>query len=273
MSHRLRFLAPLTGRARSPCVTLLRLRESSFSSPTETTGMTEMERPSERLLRNVSFFRDLSAGALSLAAERMVRRSVRAGSILFRKGERARGVYVLIHGQVEIYRSTADGREQVLHVETPIQSLAELPVFDGGEYPASGRASEDSELYFLSLDDFQRLYREHPEIADAVIRNLGRRLRALVGVVEKISFRTVSGRVAKTLLELAERSGALREGGVFHLGRTQADLAHQLATSRESVARSLSGLRREGIIAQEGRRITILSVVGLEKVADPSAGR
>ncbi len=239
----------------------------------QTNGVLRMDRDSEGLLREVSFFRDLSAGALRLVGERMVRRSVRAGSVLFRKGERARGVYLLVRGRVEIYRSTADGREQVLHVETPVQSLAELPVFDGGEYPASGRASEDSVLYFLSLDDFQRLYREHPEIADAVIRSLGRRLRALVGVVEKISLRTVPGRVALTLVELADRSGALKDGGVFSLDRTQADLAHQLATSRESVARALGELRRDGVIAREGRRITILSVAELEKVAGSSSSR
>ena len=116
-------------------------------------------------LKGISFFQDLSPEPLALVCERMVRREVPAGSILFRKGEQARGVYVLVAGRVEIYRSTADGREQVLHTETPIQSVAELPVFDGGTYPASGRTAEDSELYFLSQDDFQRLYRQHPEIA------------------------------------------------------------------------------------------------------------
>jgi len=218
-------------------------------------------------LRSVSIFRELSPEAMEVVAARMIRRSVAEGSILFRKGETARGVYILVKGRVEIYRSTADGREQVLHSETPIHSVAELPIFDGGEYPASGRTAEDSEVYFLSLDDFQRLYREHPEIADAVIRNLGRRLRKLVRVVEKISLRSVPGRVAKTLLELAEKGGAAKDGGTFRLARTQAELAHELATSRESVARALGAMRTEGIIATEGGEVTILSLRGLEDVA------
>ncbi len=96
-------------------------------------------------LKGISFFQDLSPEPLALVCERMVRREVPAGSILFRKGEQARGVYVLVAGRVEIYRSTPDGREQVLHTETPIQSVAELPVFDGGTYPASGRTAEDSD--------------------------------------------------------------------------------------------------------------------------------
>jgi CRP/FNR family transcriptional regulator len=226
-----------------------------------------MTRNPAEVLRGVSFFRGLSPQALELVASRMVRRFAPAGTLLFRKGERARGVYLLVGGRVEIYRSTADGREQVLHSETPVQSVAELPIFDGGEYPASGRAAEDSELYFLSLDDFQRLYREHPEIADAVIRNLGRRLRALVSVVEKVSLRSVPSRVAKTLLELAERSGVLAEGGSFMVARTQSELAHELATSRESVARALSHLRKRRIIETSGREVTIRSVRGLEDLA------
>ena len=222
-------------------------------------------------LRKVSFFGDLSAEALEVVALRMVHRSAPAGTILFRKGEAARGVYLLVKGRVEIYRSTTDGREQVLHAETPVQSIAELPVFDEGEYPASGRTSEDSELYFLSRDDFERLYREHPEIADAVIRNLGRRLRNLVQVLEKVTLRSVPSRVAKTLLEAAENSGNLKEGGRFRLSRTQSALAQELATSRESVARALGDLRRNGVIETEGRKVTIRSLRGLEDVAQGEA--
>ena len=219
-------------------------------------------------LKGISFFQDLSKDALDLFSERMVLRRVPAGTILFRKGEQARGVYVLLEGRVEIYRSTADGREQVLHSEAPVQSVAELPVFDGGPYPASGRTVEDSQLYFLSQDDFQRLYREHPEIADAIIRNLGQRLRGLVNVVEKVSLRSVPGRVAKALMEQAERSGSAKDGGSFVLSGTQSDLAHELATSRESVARALGDLRRGGIISSEGRRVKILSLKGLVELAE-----
>ncbi len=226
-----------------------------------------MSRITDFQLRSVSFFRELSPETLELVAERMIRRTVPEDSILFRKGEAARGVYILVKGRVEIYRSTSDGREQVLHSETPVQSVAELPVFDGGEYPASARTAEDSELYFLSLTDFQRLYREHPEIADAVIRNLGIRLRKLVGVVEKISLRSVPGRVAKSLLEVAEKQASLEDGGTFRLPRTQTEMAHELATSRESVARALSAMRKDGIITTDGSKVTILSLRRLEDTA------
>ena len=221
----------------------------------------------EALFEGVSFFEDLTPDAMALVQERMVHRTVPAGTLLFRKGEEARGVYILTRGRVEIYRVTAEGREQVIHTETPIQSVAELPVFDGGTYPASGRTAEECELFFLSLDDFQRLYRGHPEIADAVIRNLGRRLRTLVTVVEKVSLRSVPSRVAKTLLDRAEGLGVAEKGVTFELPGTQSDLAHELATSRESVARALGSLRKEGVISTEGRQITIHSMAALKDAA------
>ncbi len=219
-------------------------------------------------LRQLSFFRDLSTAALLAVAERVVPRAVPQGRILFRKGETCRGLYVLLKGKVEIYRSTSDGREHVIHVERPVQPVAELPLFDAGPYPASGRTAEDSELLFLSMDDFQRLYREHPEIADAVIRNLGRRLRLLVRTVERISLMSIPARVAAFLLEQAERAGALRDGGTLTLSQTQTQMAQILATTRESVARALGDFRAQGVIRQEGREVVILSLDRLEAVVE-----
>lgn len=238
-----------------------RSRKATMTTPTSKRSTATT--PTSTKLKGVSFFQDLPDEALALVMERMVHRTIPAGTILFRKDERSRGVYVLVRGRVEIYQSTADGREHVLHTETPVQSVAELPVFDGGPYPASGRTAEDSEVYFLSMEDFQRLYREHPQIADAVIRNLGKRLRKLVCVVETVSLRSVPVRVAKSLLDRAEATGAAKDGGEFVLSGTQTDLAHELATSRESVARALADLRQRKVIATKGRRVAILSLRGL----------
>src|SRR5690606_6117311 len=149
---------------------------------------------------------------------------------------------------------------QVLHTEGPGQPLAELPLFDGAPYPASARAQEDSRVLFLPRDAFQSLYRNHPEIADAVIRDLGRRLRRMVRMVEKVSLKDVPARVAATLLEYAEAADAVRDGGAFRVPRTQEELATELATTRESVARALARLRREGAIAQSGARVRVLDV-------------
>ena len=239
------------------------------SAGTETAGGELADARGEivRILSALPLFARLDERALAVVAARTVTRWVPAGTLLFRHGEPARGLYVVVEGSVHVYRATRDGREQTLHVQGPGQPLGEVPLFDGGPYPASARAEEESRLLFLGRDDFERLYRGHPAVADAVIRELGRRLRRMVGLVEKISLKDVSARVALSLLEHAEATGALAEGASFRLPRTQEEMAAELATTRESVARALARLRRDGVIRQGGARVQILDVRRLERAA------
>jgi CRP/FNR family transcriptional regulator len=219
------------------------------------------------LLQSLALFSGLSDAALAAVADRTSERSYPRGATVFRKDEICHGLYVVLEGQVKIYRSSPDGREQVLHIEGPGDPLAELPLFDGGPYPASARTLEESRLLFLPLDAFQSLYRQNPEIADAVIHDLGRRLRRLVALVHRVSLKDVGARVATALIDYAEAASSFRDGAVFLLPRTQEELAAELATTRESVARGLGKLRRAGIIQQDGPHIRILAAERLAAAA------
>lgn len=219
------------------------------------------------VLKRLPLFAGLSDDAVRAVAARTVPRTLRSNAQLFRRGEACHGLYIVVEGRIQVYRASPDGREQVLHSEGPGKSVAELPLFDGGPYPASARALEDSRLLFLPRDAFQTLYHSNPEIADAVIRELGRRLRRLVGLVDKVTLKDVRARVAATLAEFAEAAGVFRNGGTLVLRQTQEELARGLATTREGVARALAGLRRDGIIAQEGGRVRILDAAALDDAA------
>ena len=129
------------------------------------------------LLRQIPIFSELEEPVLLRLAERCVSRRVPAGTLLFSSGELCRGLYIVDTGRVRIYRVSPEGREQVLHIEGPGRPVAELPLFDGGAYPASAVTIEESRLLFLPREDFEHLYRTHPDVAHAIIRGLGRRLR------------------------------------------------------------------------------------------------
>ncbi|MEX0912254.1 MAG: Crp/Fnr family transcriptional regulator [Gemmatimonadota bacterium] len=216
-------------------------------------------------LKKLPLFARLSDEGIGAVAQRAVFRQVTKDTILFRRGEPCQGLYIVVAGTVRVYRANLEGREQVLHTQGPGQALAEVPLFDGGPYPASARVIEAGRVLFLPADAFQWLYQNHPEIADATIRELGRRLRRMVKLVEKISLRDVPARVAMTLLEFAEQQAEVRAGAVFHLPRTQEQLAAELATTRESVSRALRELREEGVITQRGQRIELLDPSRLEE--------
>lgn len=224
----------------------------------------------KKVLRSIHLFERLSDEALEAVARRSVVKRYPKDTMLFREGEEARGLFVIVEGSARVYRSSQDGREQVLHVEYPVKSLAELPLLDGSPYPASARAAEDSRILFLPRESFEWLYRHNPEIADATVRELGRRLRRLLRLVDKLALKDVPARVATVLLEQATLAGVARDGGSFALESTHEEMADALGTTRESVSRAMSKLRKQGAIGQKGPRVTILDVEALRDVAGTS---
>ena len=201
------------------------------------------------LLRHIPLFAELDEPAILRLVERCVARKVGAGHVLFTTGEECRGLYIIEAGRVRIYRTNPEGREQVLHIEGPGRPVAELPLFDGGPYPASAVTLEETRLVFLPRADFEYLYRTHPDIAQAIIRALGRRLRHLVHVTETLAFRDVAARLALLLVGYAERSGRHTPDGIeLTLDRTQEELALEIGAARESVSRAMKQLRRKGLI-------------------------
>ena len=151
-------------------------------------------------------------------------------------------------------------------MEGPGSSFAELPVFDGGNYPASAAAAEDAEVLFISRRDFQNFCREHPDVALKVIAVVGSRLRRLVGIIEELSFTTVRQRLIALLLRLAESSGTRSKEGIqLELATGHQELAAELGTVREIISRNLSRLQAEGFIEVQGRRIVVKDPAGLQR--------
>lgn len=226
------------------------------------------------LLRRIPLFAELGDEALAQLAQRCVVRSMAAGNVLFTTGEECRGLYMIESGRVRIYRTDPAGREQVLHIEGPGRAVAELPMFDGGPYPASAITIEASRLAFLPRADFEYLYRTQPDIAQAVIRALGRRLRHLVHLTETLAFRDVAARLAMLLVGYAERSGtSAPSGGVeIELDRTQEEIAHEIGTARESVSRAMKQLRRKDLIRPLERNRLLIPDVSRLRALLPGAG-
>ncbi|HEX7122406.1 MAG TPA: Crp/Fnr family transcriptional regulator [Gemmatimonadaceae bacterium] len=222
------------------------------------------------LLKRMPLFAELSGDALAHLARRCVTRTVPAGTVLFTTGAECRGLYMVESGRVRIYRTDPEGREQVLHVEGPGRTVAELPLFDGGTYPASAVTIEDSHLVFLPREDFEYLYRTEPDIAQAIIRALGRRLRHLVHLAETLAFRDVAARLALLLAEYAEREGAPTPAGVeVKLDRTQEEIALEIGTARESVSRAMKALRRKGLIKSVGHQRLLIPDVARLRAQGP----
>ena len=212
------------------------------------------------VLKKTALFSALSDAELQSLATRTLIRSYASGELLFSEGAPCVGFYIVFKGRVRIFKVSPSGREQVLALEGPGSSIAELPVFDGGPYPASGVAVEPSELLFIARKDFRALCMEFPEIALKVLEVAGARLRRLVGIIEELSFTTVRHRLISWIL----RQSKYEAGLSFTLKASHQELAAQIGTVRELVSRNLARLQAQEFIAIDGHEIRILNREGLQ---------
>lgn len=220
---------------------------------------------SKQILKATPLFAALDESEVSSLAERCGIRPYSAGEMLFSEGEPCKGLYIVVSGRVRIFKTALNGREHVLTVEGPGASVAELPVFDGGKYPASGAAMEKTEVLFISRSDLRAICLEKPEVSLKMLQVVGTRLRRLVGIIEELSFTTVRHRLISWLLRQAAAEGRASDRGVvISLNSSHQELAAQIGTVRELISRNLARLQAQSFIEMDGREITILDKEGLE---------
>lgn len=221
------------------------------------------------VLERTALLSNLSQQELQLLAARTVRKHLSEGELLFSEGEPCAGLHIIAQGKVRIFKTSVGGREQVLALNGPGESVAELPVFDGGPYPASAMAVEDTEIAFISRRDFHAYCLEHPEVALKVLTVVGGRLRRLVGIIEELSFTTIRQRLISALLKLAQTEGKKTERGIeFQLPATHQELASQLGTVRELISRNLMRLQAEGLLEVDARQIVVKDMKGLSALIE-----
>ncbi len=212
-------------------------------------------------LREIEYFGLVSEPCLERLAQGARRRSFAAGEGLFFEGEESAGLWVLEEGLVKAFKLSRDGREYVLRIFGPGETMNDLAALDGEPNVASAMGVAAGVAWVIPSSVFLAALEEDRELALAVIRGLVGRVRALVGRVEDLALRPVTGRLARYLLEQVENEGAA-EGQV-----TRALIASTLATTPESVSRSLRALEEAGGIRFDRHRIVIVRPEVLREAA------
>jgi len=220
-------------------------------------------------LKAVSFFAAFPRSALRVLADRAIERRFATGDILFRAGEAAAGLLVVLEGKVRVVRKAAD-RAQVVHVERAGGTLGEVPVFSGGGYPATAYAAEPTVCALVARDVLLAAVKSNPETAFVLLERLSQRVRELVERLDRASLRPVSARLAEYLIARADA----RRRAVIGIGMTQQQLAEELGTVREVVVRELQSLRTAGLVRALGSgRFEIVDATALRARAREGASR
>lgn len=204
-------------------------------------------------LKSVAYFDVLGAEDAERVAQEATELSVARGGILFLEGEECRGLYLVKSGRIRIFKSSSEGREQVLLIAGPGDSFNDVPVFDDGPNPASASALVESVVYLIPKGVLRSLIADCPA-ALSVIKVFAARLRHLTVVVEDLSFRSVIGRLSKLLLGLATA-----ESESSPMPRlTQDEMASIVGSVRDVIGRALRHMEKTGAIRIEGQRILVI---------------
>ncbi len=213
-------------------------------------------------LRETEYFSGLSPAALNAIVKLVFEKRVDRGEIFVLEEGTDDVLYIIASGAAKVFKTSAEGKEQILSIARPGDSINDVAVFDGGPNLVAAQAMSPVVLYGLSRSNLEIMLRDYPQVANNVIRVLAKRVRYLVSLVEDLSFKHVIGRIAKILLQYA---GSGADGGQR---LTQQDMAAMAGTVREVVGRSLKVLEEEKAIKLDHHRIIITDEEALKRIIE-----
>lgn len=213
------------------------------------------------LLKSIPYFSGLSTAELDSIKEHIFEKSTESGDLILLEGEPADAMYFVVSGAVKVFKTSSEGKEQVLSFIRPGESFNDVSVFDGGPNLSSVQAVGPVVLYGIRSSDLEVILHNHPQVSLNVNRVLSQQMRHMVSLVEDLSFRHVIARVAKILLEYSGNG----TGPKTKL--TQQEMAAIAGTAREMIGRSLKSLEDEGAIKLERQRIVITDKEALREIA------
>jgi CRP/FNR family transcriptional regulator len=212
----------------------------------------------------VPAFSGLAEHELIKIKEIAVEKTSSKGAVIFSEGDKATGFFVVVAGQIKIYKLSPEGKEQILHIFGPGEPVGEVPVFTGRNFPANAQAISSSHLLFFPRAAFLDLISRNPSLSLNMLAVLSKRLRQFTVQIENLSLKEVPGRLASYLIVLADEQVDADE---VTLPISKGQLASLLGTIPETLSRIFNKMGTRGLIMVNGRRIRILDRSGLEETS------
>lgn len=212
-------------------------------------------------LQSSPYFAGLDLPEIDSISGFVFEKKVGKGEVVTQEGDEAEALYFVVSGAVKCYKTSEEGKEQIIRIVLPGDSFNDVAVFDDGPNPASAEAMSAVLLYAIARRDMERILRDHPKVVANATTVLAARIRHFLELVEDLSFRQVIGRIARLLLDYAGDGTGPRPK------LTQQEMAAAVGTAREVVGRSLKTLHEEGAIRMERNRIVIVDREGLKLTA------
>lgn len=208
----------------------------------------------KQFLQKTPIFQGVLDEQLQAVANIAIPQTYKKGETLFWEGDEGTGFFIVKSGRIKVFKLANAGKEQILHIFGAEEHFAEVPAFDGGNFPASAAALENSEVVFIPRAAFLMVLQQHPSLAIAMLGTYARHLRRLTHLVDTLSFQEVPERLTNYLLMLSDRNG---NADVVELDLPKGQLAALLGTIPETLSRAFYKLSQEGMIEINGTKIRL----------------
>jgi len=194
-----------------------------------------------------------------------VEKKINKGEIIFSEGDEGKGFFVIAEGRVKVFKVSAEGKEQILHIFGAGQPFGEVPVFAGQKFPANAQAIDKTRVLFFPRASIVNLIAANPSLALNMLASMSEKLRQFAVQIENLSLKEMPARLASYLIILADEQ---KKDDVVTLKISKGQLASILGTIPETLSRVFGKLSGQNLINVDGKRITLLDRRGLEDLAE-----
>jgi CRP/FNR family transcriptional regulator len=213
-------------------------------------------------IKNSEFFSGINAGTLEKLSSIGIIRKFDPTEAIFFQEEEALGFYLIMSGSVKIFRTGKDGREQIIHFFYAGNVFGEVPMFQGSGYPASASCISACSTVYFSKKSFYSLAKKDPDVLMNMLAVMSMRLRRFVNLVDDLSLKDVTARLARHILEKAGSKKA------FYIRESKTELAAKIGTISATLSRTFKKLEKCGAIKVNASLIEILDKKKLEGILE-----
>lgn len=220
----------------------------------------------DQCLKSVPLFASLSMEVLHTIAAEMESRTYQKGETIIREGQKAVGFTVIREGSAKAFRTTGDGREQILYIFPVNDYFGARFLFTEDTVPYTVQALEQTKVCILSKDHFTSLLAQHSKLALGIIQAMANRMSRLESAMQSMGGRNAEMRIASFLLEFKDSYGLYTEQGLeITLPLSREGMANYLGLARETLSRKLAQMEEDGIITMVGTKS--ICILDLEKLS------
>jgi len=211
------------------------------------------------VLRSIPLFSELTDEELIEISKHTVRQIYKKDNMVLIEEEIGSTMFVILDGRVKISRISDEGREVILSILVDGDFFGEMSILDGQTRSANAVTLEDTEMLIVRRENFLQMLYDYPQVAINLLKELAHRLRRSDSQIKSLSLQNALGRVASTILRIADDSGTIKQGKVEIASLPpQQDLANMAGTSRETISRVIKSLNQLGYVEKEGSKLIIL---------------